>query len=160
LHLPAHAREVFDVTGAGDTVIAVFAATFAAGHDLEQAAVIANIAASIVVGKLGAATVSAPELRKATLQEKVSGRGVMSEEQLIIAVEEASDHVERIVMTGGCFDILHAGHITYLEQAKALGNRLIVAVNDDDSVGRLKGPERPIESSSLTATKKRLPKAL
>ena len=124
LHLPAQAREVYDVTGAGDTVIAVLAAAFATGHDLALAATIANIAAGIVVGKLGAATVSLPELRRATLFEKTSGRGVMTEEQLIMAVADARAHGERIVMTGGCFDILHAGHVAYLEQAKMFGDSL------------------------------------
>jgi len=146
LHLPAHAREVYDVTGAGDTVIGVLAASFAAGLDLPQAAIVANIAASIVVGKLGAASVSVPELRRAMQAEHTSGRGAMTEEQLMIAVEDARAHGERIVMTCGCFDILHAGHVTYLEQAKAMGNRLIVAVNDDESVSRLKGPARPINT--------------
>ncbi len=146
LHLPAHALEVYDVTGAGDTVIGVLAASFAAGLDLPQSAIVANIAASIVVGKLGAASVNVPELRRALQAEHASGRGIMTEEQLMIAVEDARAHGERIVMTCGCFDILHAGHVTYLEQAKALGNRLIIAVNDDEAVARLKGPARPINT--------------
>lgn len=146
LHLPAHAREVYDVTGAGDTVIAVLAAAYAKQGDLELAANIANIAAGIVVGKLGAATVSIPELRRAVFAEHTSGRGVMTQEQLLIAVADARAHGERIVMTGGCFDILHAGHVAYLGQAKQFGDRLIVAVNDDASVQRLKGGGRPINS--------------
>lgn len=146
LHMPAHAREVYDVTGAGDTVIAVLAAAFSNQHDLAQAANIANIAAGIVVGKLGAATVSMPELRRAINAEHASSRGVMTQEQLIIAVEDARAHGERVVMTGGCFDILHAGHVAYLEQAKQFGERLIVAVNDDASVKSLKGNGRPINS--------------
>lgn len=146
LHLPARAREVYDVTGAGDTVIAILAAAFVDKQSLPQAASIANIAAGIVVGKLGAATVSVPELRRAIQEEHSSGRGVMTEDQLLIAVEDARAHGERIVMTGGCFDILHAGHVAYLEQAKQFGDRLIVAMNDDASVARLKGPARPINS--------------
>jgi D-beta-D-heptose 7-phosphate kinase/D-beta-D-heptose 1-phosphate adenosyltransferase len=146
LHLPAKAREVYDVTGAGDTVIAVLAAAYANQQDLPLAASIANLAAGIVVGKLGAATVSVPELRRTIHEEHSSGRGVMTEEQLIIAVEDARAHNERIVMTGGCFDILHAGHVAYLEQAKTFGDRLIVAVNDDASVARLKGAARPINT--------------
>ncbi len=145
-HLPAHAREVYDVTGAGDTVIALLAASFAQSGELTQAAQIANIAAGIVVGKLGAATVSVPELRRAIQEEHASVRGIMNEEQLLIAVSDARAHGERIVMTGGCFDILHAGHVAYLEQAKGFGDRLIVAVNDDDSVTQLKGPSRPINN--------------
>src|SRR5690606_32764115 len=137
------AREVFDVTGAGDTVIAVLAAALAAGESLPAATALANLAAGIVVGKLGAATVSVPELIRALHQEQESGLGVMGEDQLMEAVEVARAHGERIVMTNGCFDILHAGHVTYLEQARRLGDRLIVAVNTDDSVRRLKGEGRP-----------------
>src|SRR6185312_5588498 len=103
-------------------------------------------AAGIVVGKLGAASVSVPELRRALQEEHSSARGVMTEEQLLIAIQDARAHGERVVMTGGCFDILHAGHVAYLEQAKTFGQRLIVAVNDDDSVKRLKGSARPINT--------------
>ncbi len=144
LHLPAKSREVFDVTGAGDTVIAVIGAALAAGADLTMAVALANRAASIVVGKLGAATVSVPELRRSVLKDSDTSKGVMSEEQLLIAVEDAKAHGEAIVFTNGCFDILHAGHVAYLERAKTLGHRLIVAVNDDASVRQLKGQTRPI----------------
>ncbi len=144
LHLPARAREVFDVTGAGDTVIATLAAAVAAGAGLPQAVVLANIAASIVVGKLGTATVSAPELRRAVQQDQGSERGVMTLDQLQIAVADARSQGEKVVFTNGCFDIIHAGHVTYLEQARQLGDRLIVAVNSDASVRRLKGKGRPI----------------
>ncbi len=144
LHLPAQAREVFDVTGAGDTVISVVAATLAAGLDLPEATALANTAAGIVVGRLGAATVSPSELRRALRSQHSSGRGVVEEEQLLELVEEARAHNETIVMTNGCFDILHPGHVAYLEQAARLGDRLIVAVNDDASVRRLKGAGRPV----------------
>jgi len=146
LHLPARAREVFDVTGAGDTVISTLAAALAAGEDLPQAVGLANLAAGIVVGKLGTAAISAPELRRAVQRSEGSERGVLSLEQLQLAIEDARAHGEKIVFTNGCFDILHAGHVTYLEQARAQGDRLIVAVNDDASVTRLKGPGRPINS--------------
>jgi len=146
LHLPAQAREVYDVTGAGDTVISVLSAVLAAGMDIEVATVLANMAAGIVVAKLGAATVSVPELRRALQGEQASTRGVMTEEQLLVAVDDARAHGEKIVMTNGCFDILHAGHVAYLEQARRLGGRLIVAVNDNDSVRRLKGAGRPVNS--------------
>ena len=145
LHLPAFNHEVYDVTGAGDTVIATLAAAVAAGSDLETAINIANHAASIVVGKLGAATVNIAELRRA-VQKNEQARGVVNEEQLLLALTEARVNGERIVVTNGCFDIIHAGHISYLEQAKQLGDRLVVAVNDDDSVKRLKGKERPINT--------------
>lgn len=146
LHLPARAREVFDVTGAGDTVISTLAAALAAGEELPLAVALANLAAGIVVGKLGTAAISAPELRRAVQREQGSERGVLGLEQLLLAIEDARAQGEKIVFTNGCFDILHAGHVTYLEQARAQGDRLIVAVNDDASVSRLKGPGRPINS--------------
>jgi D-beta-D-heptose 7-phosphate kinase/D-beta-D-heptose 1-phosphate adenosyltransferase len=146
LHLPARAREVFDVTGAGDTVISTLAASIAAGEELPLAVALANLAAGIVVGKLGTAAISAPELRRAVQREEGSERGVLSLDQLLIAIEDARAHGEKIVFTNGCFDILHAGHVTYLEQARAQGDRLIVAINDDASVSRLKGPGRPINA--------------
>lgn len=146
LHLPAKAREIYDVTGAGDTVIATLSAAVAAGEDLAFATLLANRAAGIVVKKLGAATVSLAELRRAINEDTASGKGVVTEEQLAIIVEDAKAHGENIIMTNGCFDILHAGHIAYLQQAKSLGDRLIVAVNDDASVTRLKGANRPINN--------------
>lgn len=144
LHLPAQAREVFDVTGAGDTVISVLAAALAAGERLPVATALANIAAGIVVAKLGTAAVSVPELRRALQAGQEAGCGVMTEAQLLIAVEDARAHGEGIVMTNGCFDILHAGHVSYLAEAKRRGDRLIVAVNEDASVARLKGEGRPV----------------
>jgi len=144
LHLPARAREVFDVTGAGDTVISVLAAALGSGEALPDAIAMANIAAGIVVGKLGTATVSIPELRSAVQAERGFQRGAVSEEQLMTAVEEARARGERIIFTNGCFDIIHAGHVGYLEQARQIGDRLIVAVNSDNSVTRLKGEGRPI----------------
>jgi D-beta-D-heptose 7-phosphate kinase/D-beta-D-heptose 1-phosphate adenosyltransferase len=144
LHLPAQAREVFDVTGAGDTVIAMLASALAAGCEIEMAVALANIAAGLVVAKLGAATVSLPELHQALAVAGEPGYGVLTQEQLLLAVAEARARGERIVMTNGCFDILHAGHVSYLAQARRLGNRLIVAVNDDASVRHLKGDGRPV----------------
>lgn len=144
LHLPARAREVYDVTGAGDTVISVLATSLAAGADLPQSVALANLAASLVVAKLGTATVSAPELRRAIQREQGSEKGVMTVEQLVMAIDDARAHGEKVVFTNGCFDIIHAGHIGYLSEAGALGDRLIVGVNTDESVSRLKGPGRPI----------------
>ena len=100
--------------------------------------------AGIVVGKLGTAAISTVELRRAMLRDAETGLGVVSEEQLLLAITDAKAHGERVVMTNGCFDILHAGHVSYLREAKQQGDRLIVAVNDDDSVTRLKGPGRPV----------------
>ena len=139
LHLPARAREVFDVTGAGDTVISVLASALAAGDSLADATGIANLAAGLVVGKLGTAAISGPELRRAILAEQDSGLGVMTAEQLNIAVHDAKAHGEKIVFTNGCFDIIHAGHLAYFEEAKKLGDKLIVGVNSDDWLTRKKG---------------------
>lgn len=144
LHLPTRAREVFDVTGAGDTVIGVFATVLAAGESLATAATLANAAAGVVVGKLGAATVSAVELEAALNEQSCVQRGVTNEADLLDFVAEVRARGETVVMTNGCFDLLHPGHITYLEEAAALGDHLIVAVNDDDSVTKLKGDGRPI----------------
>jgi D-beta-D-heptose 7-phosphate kinase/D-beta-D-heptose 1-phosphate adenosyltransferase len=144
IHLPARAREVYDVTGAGDTVIAVVAASLAAGVQLPEAVALANLAAGIVVGKLGAAVVTANELRHAIHSEQVFERGVLSEAKLFQAIECARAKGERIVFTNGCFDIIHAGHVGYLEEARKQGDRLIVALNSDASVQRLKGQGRPI----------------
>ena len=144
LHLPTRAREVFDVTGAGDTVIGLLAAALAVGQQLPQATALANLGAGISVGKLGASTVSVAELIRAVQREQESGTGVLNEAQLMEAIEVARAHGERIVMTNGCFDILHAGHVTYLQQARRLGERLIVAVNTDESVRKLKGEGRPV----------------
>jgi len=147
VYLSAFAKQVYDVTGAGDTAIACLALAYAAQADLVQSAQLANIAAGIVVGKLGAATVSPAELRRAIQIQQLSfHRGILTEAELKTVVEDAKAHDEQIVMTGCCFDILHAGHVAYLEQAKRLGDRLIVAVNDDDSVSKLKGLGRPINN--------------
>ncbi len=143
-HLPTQAKEVYDVTGAGDTVIATLALGLAAKADFRHASALANIAAGIVVGKLGTSAVSEAELLNAISTGQESGFGVVSEGQLKIAVELAKSRGEPIVMTNGCFDILHAGHVSYLGHAGELGRRLIVAVNSDDSVKRLKGQGRPI----------------
>jgi D-beta-D-heptose 7-phosphate kinase / D-beta-D-heptose 1-phosphate adenosyltransferase len=144
LHLSTRAREVFDVTGAGDTVIGVLAAGLATGIGLADAAVLANGAAGVVVGKLGAASVTPRELRAAL--EGSEWHTILSEEDLVEAVAGARAQGERIVMTNGCFDILHEGHVGYLQQARRLGDRLVVAVNADASVRRLKGPTRPVNA--------------
>ncbi len=143
-HQPTRAREVYDVTGAGDTVISTLAAGLAAGLEMRQAVLLANMAAGIVVGKLGTAAVTVPEIRRALYEQDDSLYGVLDEERLMLVVEDARAHGERIVFTNGCFDLLHEGHVAYLEQAARLGDRLIVAVNDDESVRRLKGSGRPI----------------
>ena len=144
LHLGAQARDVFDVTGAGDTVCAIVASALAAGSDLATATMLANAAAGLVVGKLGTAVVSNAELMAAVGGEHAAAPAMLDERQLLDEVAAARARGQRIVMTNGCFDILHAGHVRYLEQAAALGDRLLVAVNSDASVRRLKGPTRPV----------------
>lgn len=150
-HIPARVREVFDVTGAGDTVVATLAAALGAGLAFDAAAWLANLAAGLVVGKLGTAAVSRAELRGAVQEHEGRGSGVVDESALLALVEAARRKGQRVVMTNGCFDILHAGHVRYLEQARALGDRLVVAVNDDASVKRLKGHDRPINPLSRRA---------
>ncbi|MFZ7283914.1 bifunctional D-glycero-beta-D-manno-heptose-7-phosphate kinase/D-glycero-beta-D-manno-heptose 1-phosphate adenylyltransferase HldE [Avibacterium avium] len=143
-HLPTEAKEVFDVTGAGDTVISVLATALADGRSFEESCYLANVAAGIVVGKLGTSTVSNVELENAIHGRTTTGFGVMNEEQLKEAVAQAKQRGEKIVMTNGVFDIIHPGHVSYLDNARKLGDRLIVAVNSDASVKRLKGESRPI----------------
>ena len=144
--LSTQAREVYDVTGAGDTVIATLAGAVACGQDLPSAAALANLAAGLVVRKIGVATVTPGEISAALHQRGQGGRGLVNVDELLALVAESHDRNERVIMTNGCFDVLHAGHVAYLEEAKSLGDRLIVAVNDDDSVRRLKGESRPINA--------------
>ena len=146
LHLGTRAREVYDVTGAGDTVIATLASALAANpEDLNGAVKLANMAAGIVVGKVGTASVSWAELELA-LSKAHADSAVVDSATLSLMLHSARQRGERIVFTNGCFDILHAGHVHYLEQARALGDRLVVAVNSDASVRRLKGDDRPINA--------------
>ena len=142
--LPAQAKDVFDVTGAGDTVIAVMALGVSLEMPLSESMYLANLAGGIVVGKLGTSTVSLQELTRAMHGDRDSLYGIVSVEELVKLFARAKAHDEKIIMTNGCFDLLHAGHVTYLEQAKALGDRLCVAVNSDASVKQLKGESRPI----------------
>ena len=145
-HFSAQAREVFDVTGAGDTVISVLAASLATGMPLETATQLSNVAAGIVVAKLGTAVVTRDELKHKLNAHQVSHTGIVTEDELVEVMAIAHERGESIVMTNGCFDILHAGHVTYLEQASRLGDRLIVAINIDETVRRLKGPDRPVNT--------------
>jgi D-beta-D-heptose 7-phosphate kinase/D-beta-D-heptose 1-phosphate adenosyltransferase len=111
---------------------------------LESAAALSNLAAGLVVRKIGAASVTPWELQVALHQRGQGGRGLVTEAELLRMIVQARHLGETIVMTNGCFDVLHAGHVAYLEEAKSLGDRLIVAVNDDASVRRLKGEQRPV----------------
>ncbi len=150
LIIPTIAREVYDVSGAGDTVIAVLAAGVACGLAFPEATRLANIAAGIVVGKLGTRPITASELQHALRMDKAGINGKRhpgksgSLETARAQVEEWRARGESIVFTNGCFDLLHPGHIHLLEEAKNLGDRLIVGLNSDASVKRLKGAQRPI----------------
>ena len=151
LHIPAQAREVYDVSGAGDTVIATLGAGVASGLSFPDAALLANAAAGVVVGKLGTQPITLPELN-AVLQ--ITERGNQTGRSGKIATRSAArmqvqawrTSGERIVFTNGCFDLLHPGHIHLLHESRALGERLVVGLNTDASVRRLKGPTRPIVS--------------
>ena len=144
VHFHSKARDVFDVTGAGDTVIGVLAASLAAGMSILSAVELSNVAAGVVVGRLGAQAVTVRDLQQALLNAGDLSAGVLNESSLLLMVQAARARGEKIVMTNGCFDILDMGHVDYLAKAKALGDRLIVAVNDDESVRRLKGDDRPL----------------
>jgi D-beta-D-heptose 7-phosphate kinase/D-beta-D-heptose 1-phosphate adenosyltransferase len=144
--IPAVAREVFDVSGAGDTVIATVAAGRAAGLDSIDTAHLANLAAGVVVGKVGTAAIAADELVAAIAEEAALEQGAKVGElgDVLTRVRQWRDHGERIVFTNGCFDLLHVGHVTYLERARKHGHRLVVGLNTDRSVRSLKGAERPL----------------
>ncbi len=138
------ARAVFDVTGAGDTVIAHLALALADGRALEEAVHLANHAAGIVVGRRGAAAVTREELRAALGARRARTGAILDRSELAPLLAEWRAEGKRIVLTNGCFDILHAGHVAYLRSARTRGDALIVGVNDDASVRRLKGEGRPI----------------
>lgn len=147
LHVPTTQKDIYDVTGASDTVIATLALAVAADYPLSTAVRIANAAASIAVSKVGTASVSLKELNHALQLPHYladSKKGCVDQQQLLKEVAYARQRGESIVMTNGCFDLLHAGHIAYLRRAKKMGDRLIVAINSDASIKRIKGPTRPI----------------
>jgi D-beta-D-heptose 7-phosphate kinase/D-beta-D-heptose 1-phosphate adenosyltransferase len=153
-HLAAEAREVFDVSGAGDTVVATLAAAMASGASLLDGAQLANVAAGIVVGKVGTAVAYADELVAALhLGDLTAG------ESKIVPLTKAAELIERwrrkgqkVGFTNGCFDLLHPGHVSILTQSKAACDRLVVGLNSDASVQRLKGPTRPVQSEAARAT--------
>ncbi|RBP81744.1 bifunctional D-glycero-beta-D-manno-heptose-7-phosphate kinase/D-glycero-beta-D-manno-heptose 1-phosphate adenylyltransferase HldE [Marinomonas rhizomae] len=147
LSLATTAKEVYDVTGAGDTVIAVLTAIYVTSKRFNDAVEYANQAAGFVVGKLGTASITADQLAGIMYQRSHSTNfGVLSPVDLLEQIKLAQVSGEKVVFTNGCFDILHPGHIAYMKQAKGLGDRLIVAVNTDASVKRLKGEKRPINN--------------
>lgn len=144
-HLPTVAREVFDVSGAGDTVLALMGAGLAAGLDVESAARVANLAAGIVVGKLGTSTVTADELLRDSINHYDDPNAKIHDREMLgrILAEERRNG-RRVVFTNGCFDLLHVGHVKYLQQARRLGDLLVLGLNSDASIQRLKGPKRPL----------------
>jgi len=152
-HIRAEAREVFDVAGAGDTVVATLAAGLGAGSGLEAAARLANVAAGIVVGKLGTAVATIEELRAAIDRQtlSVANSKSMTPEQALARATRWRDHGLSVGFTNGCFDLLHPGHVSLLRQARAACDRLIVGLNSDASVKRLKGESRPIQSQEARA---------
>ena len=143
-HLPALPIDVYDSTGAGDTVAAAFGVCLACGWTWSDSARVANVAGALVCAKAGTATVPLAELSGALRDNAPTAPVESNRRQLAEAVRRARRQGARIVFTNGCFDILHAGHVGYLDEARQLGDRLIVAVNDDDSVRRLKGAGRPV----------------
>ncbi|MGE0726166.1 MAG: D-glycero-beta-D-manno-heptose-7-phosphate kinase [Alphaproteobacteria bacterium] len=153
-HLPTEAREVFDVSGAGDTVIATFAAALGAGMSFLDAARISNVAAGIVVGKIGTAVVHGVELSRA-LRAHDLGRGEAKVLPAIAALERVREWRQqglRVGFTNGCFDLLHPGHVALIKAARAACDRLVVGLNSDDSVRRLKGDSRPVQNEAARAT--------
>ena len=145
-HSPARAREVFDVSGAGDTVIATLAAALAGGLAIETAVQLANVAAGIVVGKVGTVPIAHHELIS-QLTPSAGYRAmekVLDLERLQLRIANWRESGETIVFTNGCFDILHVGHITLLEECRRFGSKLVLGLNADASISRLKGPSRPI----------------
>lgn len=143
---PTVAKEVFDVTGAGDTVIASIAFALSAGKNIEETAHFANLAAGVVVGKIGSATVTIQEIEdyEASLHKSTSDAHIKSFEDIELVVQRYKENGKKVVFTNGCFDILHVGHVKYLQVAKSFGDILIVGLNSDESVSRLKGPTRPV----------------
>lgn len=158
IEIPTQAREVSDVSGAGDTVIAVLSACIAKGMDWLTAARIANIAAGIVVSKVGTSPIELSELREATAPHEKNRNFLSCANTKFFTVEHLKSKVEdwhkkgkKIVFTNGCFDLLHMGHIKLLEEAAAQGDKLIVGLNSDSSIKRLKGESRPIQAENARA---------
>jgi len=147
---PAYGKEIYDVTGAGDTVIASLAFCLANQLNIDGAVQFANQAASIVVGKIGSATATLDEIKNNFYPGEVSTieSKILSHHDLILKISEIKKTNKKIVFTNGCFDLYHIGHAKYLESAKSLGDILIVGINSDSSVKKLKGNERPINPLS------------
>ncbi|MER3415367.1 MAG: D-glycero-beta-D-manno-heptose 1-phosphate adenylyltransferase [Gemmataceae bacterium] len=156
-HCPTRPRQVYDITGAGDMVLAVLGMALAAGTDLELAVRLANVAAGLEVEKIGVAPVRREEIladlqaSAAASSPKDASHKVVSREQLLIEVARRRAQGQRLAFTNGCFDILHAGHVRYLYEARAQADMLVVALNSDRSVRELKGPTRPVQPQEARA---------
>lgn len=152
IHIPTVAQEVYDVTGAGDTVVATFGVGLACGLSFERAAHLANVAAGIVVGKVGTSTVSPEEIIGSISRDhQDSDIKIKNLDALASCIEEEKRKGKRIAFTNGCFDLLHVGHVKYLQKARACGDLLILGLNSDASIRRLKGEKRPLISQSERA---------
>ena len=147
---PTVAKEVYDVTGAGDTVIASLSFALSAGLGIDEAAPFANHAAAVVVGKIGSATVTLSEIEEyeSSLHQSTSDMHIKTQEEIFALSERLKREGKKVVFTNGCFDILHVGHVKYLQEAKSYGDVLIVGLNSDDSVRTLKGPTRPVNTEA------------
>ncbi len=150
-HFPAEAGEVYDTSGAGDTALAVLAASVAAQLPLAMAVRIANLAAGVAVGKVGSAVVSEAELLAALSPQRSAQRKIVSREDAVALVERWRHRGWRIGFTNGCFDLLHPGHVHMLEAARAGCDRLVVAINSDDSAARVMQPPRPVQPDAARA---------
>ncbi len=147
---PTKAREVFDVTGAGDTVLASLGFSLACGYEIDDAVQFSNLAAGVVVGKIGSATATLNEIieYESSLNKSSSDTHIKTYDEIIILSAELKSKGKKIIFTNGCFDLLHAGHVRYLETAKSFGDVLILGLNSDQSVTTLKGTGRPINTQS------------
>ena len=147
---PTVAKEVYDVTGAGDTVIASLSFALSCGYTIDEAAPFANHAAAVVVGKIGSATVTLSEIEEyeSSLHQSTSDMHIKTKEEIYALSDRLKKEGKKVVFTNGCFDILHVGHVKYLQEAKSYGDVLIVGLNSDSSVRELKGPTRPVNTEA------------
>ena len=148
--LPTVAKEVFDVTGAGDTILASLGFAISCDIEINKAVQFANLASGVVVGKIGSATVTLNEIfdYESSLKKSYSDEHIKSWDEIHQIVREFKNKDKKIVFTNGCFDILHIGHVKYLEKSKSFGDILILGLNSDDSVRRIKGQNRPINTET------------
>jgi D-beta-D-heptose 7-phosphate kinase/D-beta-D-heptose 1-phosphate adenosyltransferase len=145
MHLPTEAREVYDVSGAGDTVLAVLGVGLGGGLALEEAARVSNVAAGVVVGKVGTSTVTPEEILEVVgRQHQDTDLKIKQRDALKVLLDDKRERGKTIVFTNGCFDLLHVGHVKYLQKARQLGDLLVLGLNSDASIRRLKGPKRPL----------------